>query len=70
MVIMAEKKIRFEPYQVIVEDINAKNITKFKLVHVRGLNFVLFNDTKEDSLVVINEGFNRIVNIKFGEWAS
>ena len=56
MVTLIEVKIHFVTIQVHFDNINVKNIAKLKLAHVRGLQFVLFDDTKAEHLGLTEEG--------------
>ena len=40
MVSLTQEKIYFGPFQVILDDIIAKNIVKLKFAYVRGYNFI------------------------------
>ena len=51
MVSLNEDKIHFEPFQVPLDNINAENIAKLKLVYVGWLNFVCLMTQKEIVLV-------------------
>ena len=47
MVIRIKQKINFGPFWVILGDINAENIAKFKFTYVREFNFFCSVTTKQ-----------------------
>ena len=48
---MIERKIHFGTSRVVLNAINAENIEKFKLAHVRGFNFLCSMTPKQIFLV-------------------
>ena len=51
MVSLIKEKINFGPFQVILNNMNAKNIAKLKLAYVGGFNFVCLMTLKKSVLV-------------------
>ena len=57
MVSVIEGKIHFRLFWIILDNINMENIAKFKLLRVRGFNFVCLMTPIQIVFGIIKEGY-------------